>query len=365
MKPFQQKMLRKRPPIAEPRNSPSSASSSAWDPGDASECAPENVSDDEKVKHADYQFRNLAFNKVHLLNRYDDIPESHLGLVNRIAGQPGASLEHSVEKVEVAKQELKARYGLLHQVDVFNALFRLFMNPKTTTSASQVNMMQPIFTKHLPKYFKAPEEFDLSQPTPDLLFGYSFCAFEQNGDRLCPEHICHTSADESLLLLPFLAVHMEGQWPTSESNLCVAENKAAGSSTACVNIVESLNERIERDIFSWKPKKLDSTSFSIVTNGSEARLFMTWSPKQDVFKVKHVRSYCLTEADHCHEFRKTVDNIFDWGYNDRLNEIRACVGTLVDSAKQKTKLVGGRARDDEGDQSESEGRPSKRTRQKK
>ena len=159
---------------------------------------------------------------------------------------------------------------------------------------------------------------------PDLLYGYERASLEKNSVRLDLTLNKYTCANKEMLMLPFLAIELKGQWPASSGNLCVAENQAAGSSSACVKMAEYLNECLENETVA----RIDSTAFSVATNGTEARLFMTWKEGTDTFKVKRLRSYCLAEEDQYIVFHGALYNILDWVYKERLTSIRSCLKVL-------------------------------------
>jgi hypothetical protein len=54
----------------------------------------------------------------------------------------------------------------------------------------------------------------------------------------------------------------------------VGGDKSRGS-TSCVKMAEDLNRRF-RQCKSDEARPVDSTSFSIATNGTEARLYVSW-----------------------------------------------------------------------------------------
>lgn len=127
----------------------------------------------------------------------------------------------------------------------------------------------------------------------------------------------------------------------------MAENQVAGYQSACAKMASNLN-----DYLKGGAKRFDSVVLSIATNGSEARLFMTWEEGPDTFKVKHVRSFCLTEEDHWNEFHITVHNILDRRYGERPDTVRACIKTsFAGNGKQRRELVwrrGGQSGSDRG-----------------
>ncbi|OBS20737.1 hypothetical protein FPOA_07077 [Fusarium poae] len=74
-------------------------------------------------------------------------------------------------------------------------------------------------------------------------------------------------------------------------------------------------------------RPIDTASFSVSMNGTEARLYITWNEEQ-TFYAQKVRTFALQEADHLLEFRKCVLNIMDYGRNERLESIRSGLDLL-------------------------------------
>lgn len=121
-------------------------------------------------------------------------------------------------------------------------------------------------------------------------------------------------------------------------------------------MAEYLNECLEH-----KPMaRIDSTAFSIATNGSEARLFMTWKEGTDTFKVKHLRSFCMAEEDHYTAFHSALYNILDWGYNERLASIRSCLEIAGGNGTGRAGILGLRGRSNDKTGLETGETPSKR-----
>ncbi|KAG9234214.1 hypothetical protein BJ875DRAFT_534914 [Amylocarpus encephaloides] len=103
--------------------------------------------------------------------------------------------------------------------------------------------------------------------------------------------------------------------------LGVATNQCLGGSTSCVNIAERLNRQLRR----YKRNKvqpINSAASSIVMNGTEVRLYISW--KHDELKnyTRKVDSFLLQKPKDYVEFRKYVLNIIDWGKDDLLEENR-------------------------------------------
>ena len=299
----------------------------------SSEASCESATDDDDsamgapsgVELHNYREVHLASNNIHLVSLVEPIPASQLGLAERICGPTGTSPDPTIGEVHAAICETTDCADPPWESRVERRFLDKFQ--KSESLGFKCCMRIQIHDRHVPHKPGTAQSPKISHPVPDLLYGYSGNKLSQDGTALDGPSLDHTIANGEKLMLPFLAVEAKGQWPASTGNLCVAENQAAGSSTACVKMMENLNDCLAQDP-STSDTKLDSTSFSIVTNGTEARLFMTWREGTDIFKLKHLRSYCLSDEDHYIRFHRAVHNILDWGYNERLNGIRSCIAIL-------------------------------------
>lgn len=284
------------------------------------------------VQDSYYERKNLAQNKVYFLDRYDPLPAAHANLADRICGQPRASPEPTVEEF-AADSQLRQLRGLVYEHDVVGVFLNKLAPPDNNYAPLlKLSRQVHIHEKHVPNNADAANGAKLSKPVPDLIYGYSSVAFPRDAEALDSGATCDVDANGAGLMLPFLAIEVQGQWPATSDNLCVAENQVIGSSAACVKIAEDLKKCLEESANPEMANKLDTTAFSIATNGSEARLFITWREGSDVYKMKHLRSYCLGEAGDRIQFRRAVRNIFQWGYTERLNQIRTFIAIILEKS---------------------------------
>lgn len=141
------------------------------------------------------------------------------------------------------------------------------------------------------------------------------------------ELLSNLIANKLGVILPFFTVECKSQLPTPGS-LWVAENQAAGSSATCVKLMEHLNEHVKQHAGDIAINNLDTSVFSVVTNGNEARLSVTWKSVDGAYLMKEVRGYLLSQENQYIQFRRAVRNILDWGMNERLEGIRLRLRTL-------------------------------------
>jgi hypothetical protein len=109
----------------------------------------------------------------------------------------------------------------------------------------------------------------------------------------------------------------------------VATNQCLGASTACIQISENLKNRLEKCTDIEPNKPLDSTSFSIAMNGTEARLHVSWKDEDFIYTQK-IKTFLLQQPEEFLEFRRFVRNIIDWGRDERLECIKSGLDVLIE-----------------------------------
>jgi hypothetical protein len=178
----------------------------------------------------------------------------------------------------------------------------------------------------------AGPQFKVSNPIPDMLYGYSrHHAFpNQQTQLISMGNEMDGAANNQGLMYPFFVIEFKG----NGGDLWVATNQCLGGSTSCINIAERLNDQL-RKCKSSKVKPVDSTAFSIAMNGEVARLYVSWKHNELHYYMQKVKSFLLQDPEHYIEFRKHVKNIIDWGKDKRLKEIRESLDTLLEESRKR------------------------------
>ena len=141
------------------------------------------------------------------------------------------------------------------------------------------------------------------------------------------------------LLFPFLAIEQKGDGPVSRESLWVATNQCLGASASCINIVERFNQPLRmcnrsNNNHDIDVKPVNSISFSIAMNGSEAGLYVTWKHDEIAYHTAIADSFLLQRPTDFLNFRRYVLNILDWGMGGRLTAIRTSLGHLLEESKK-------------------------------
>lgn len=150
----------------------------------------------------------------------------------------------------------------------------------------------------------ADSKLKVSNPKPDMLFGYSrHAAFLQQQAQLISMGSEMVATSQNLIY-PFFVVEFKGDGPSGGGALWVATNQCLGGAASCVNIAERLNRQLEQ-CESDQVRPFDGAAFSIAMSGTEARLCISWKHDELRYYMANVKSFLLQRPDHYLEFVST------------------------------------------------------------
>jgi len=210
-----------------------------------------------------------------------------------------------------------------HVAGYFRA--RIFPKPGATERL-ELHYRQPMRKRTVPI---TDSRFKVSTPVPDMLYGYDEEAAYPELRRQLIDMGNEMDADNShySLIYPFFVVEFVGDG----DGLWAATNRCLGGSAACVNILEKLKRRLRR--CGRNAAQVNSTAFSVVRNGSEVRLFVSWKHERDYYMAT-AKAFVIGDAEHWIELRKYVRNIIDWGETTRLEQIRNALNALIEDSRE-------------------------------
>jgi hypothetical protein len=275
-----------------------------------------------------YRSRNLAANNIYMRSSREQFPEHITGLIDRIRkdrDSPGPSPDQVWQ--DRALEELSMGAGEPKIEDYFRA--KIFPKPEPGGSLDRTDR-QPMAKD---TFLSAGSRLKISNPVPDMLYGYNNDAFPQQQTQLISMGT-EMLANSEGLIYPFFAIVFKGDGPAGTGSLWVATNQCLGGSVSCVNIAERLNRQL-RHCTKGAVQPINTAAFSIAMNGTEARLYISWKHNELGYYMSNVESFLLQRPDHYLEFRKYVRNIIDWGKDKRLNEIRNSLDTLPEASRQR------------------------------
>lgn len=279
-----------------------------------------------------YRSNNLLLNNIFLRFPNEDLPDNVAALVDQMRrerGSPGPSAE------EVRNDEALFRLEMDNPGESkVEAYFRSHFSPVLDGAGSiLLDERQPISRYCVPA---APCPLKVSTPVPDMLYGYADCpAFsrQQRAQLATMSSEMNGSANIHNLRYPFLVVELKGDGPNGAGSLWVATNQCLGASATCVNITERLNDQL-RQVSDPSVQPVDSVSFSVATNGTEARLYVTWKENEQDYYMQRVSSFALQRPEHHVEFRRYIRNIIDWAKGRRLQAIQKSLDILFEGARR-------------------------------
>jgi hypothetical protein len=129
------------------------------------------------------------------------------------------------------------------------------------------------------------------------------------------------------LMYPFFVIEFKVD---TTGSLYVATNQSLGASFSCVQISEGLNSRLTH----CQLQLISSEAFSIVMNGTDARLLVSWMEGVN-YNTQKAKGFSLHEPKQFLDLRRYVLNIIDWGKNKRLTQIRTSLLELMEESRKK------------------------------
>ncbi|CAH0019295.1 unnamed protein product [Clonostachys rhizophaga] len=162
-------------------------------------------------------------------------------------------------------------------------------------------------------------------PKPDIYLGYDHEHFEDGVQGL------FKNVDTNVAKLAFLNVELKGDGETSLGGLWVATNQCMGGASTFLNILNKLQSTLLEHHLVEEANAFEPVIFSIASNGTEARLFATYSQSEGDFTTYFVRGFLLYDALSRATLDVYIQCIVDWGTNKRLQTIESALQALHQS----------------------------------
>ncbi|KAL2258657.1 hypothetical protein VTK26DRAFT_7963 [Humicola hyalothermophila] len=299
-----------------------------------------------------YRERNLAANNIYMRPLTQEFPPHVADLVDEVRkdrDSPGPSLD----KIRGDPNLAAFQWMGAGESDV-EEYFRthIFPYPGVTEDLRRSDRL-PMAKHAVPS---AASKLKVSNPVPDMLYGYSSTAFPQQQAQLISMGT-EMVANNQGLTYPFFVIEFKGDGPTGGGTMWVATNQCLGGSASCVKIAERLNNRL-RKCESDEIQPINSAAFSIAMSGTEARLYVSWKHNELDYYTASVDCFLLQKPKDYLEFRKYVRNIIDWGKDKRLEEIRDSLDCLLEeSMKRSSKAAKSRQPPSDGSATSSGKKP--------
>ncbi|RMJ02467.1 hypothetical protein CDV36_015268 [Fusarium kuroshium] len=283
------------------------------------------------LEDAVYRSVNLRENHIHLRSQYDEFP-GHIADLIAIARRARESPEPSLEELRRDTTLESLELGVAEpEVEDY---FRENILPSKSGGGMKRSDRQPMLKHSIPK--NPTSKFRVSNPVPDMLYGYSrpgaFTASQQIQLGSMGKQVQANNLD---LIYPFFVLEFKGDGPAGTGSMWVATNQCLGGSATCVNMADRLNRQL-RECEDMTVQEVNTATFSVATNGVEARLFISWKHDDLDFYMQKVNSFLLQQPEQYLEFRRHIRNIIDWGKNKRLKDIGDSLDILLEESRKRT-----------------------------
>ncbi|TAQ85618.1 hypothetical protein B7494_g6070 [Chlorociboria aeruginascens] len=271
-------------------------------------------------QHA-YRYTNLAANNIYLRYFFETVPEDIANLLDHLArdrNSPGPSLDQVRQDTQLCELEMGSTEADVE--NYFKAHIFPDHEPGSSESLKRVDRL-PMAKHAVPNNIGS--KLRVSNPVPDMLYGYKYTAFPQQQAKLFAIGN-EMEANSRGLIYPFFVIEFKGDIPGASGGMWAATNQCIGGSVSCVKILERLNGRLKQY------QLINSAAFSLAITGTEARLYISWKHNEHDYYMQRVKCFALLDPEHYVEFRKHVLNIVDWGKGERFNEVREALDLAME-----------------------------------
>jgi hypothetical protein len=274
-----------------------------------------------------YRDMNLAANNIYLRPFREHFPHHIASLIRHIGrdrDSPGLSLDKVRDDARLnglwtgSAESIVEEYFHTH----------IFSNPQPSDNLERAIKI-PMAKRVVPNI---RSDLKVSKPVPDMLYGYNREAFLQQQAQLLSMGT-EMVANSLGLLYPFFVIEFKGDGSSGRGSLWEATNQCLGGSASCTSIAERLNRRLEES----KVQLINSATFSVAMNGTEARLYISWKHDKLNYHIQGIECFLLQRPDHYLEFYKHVQNIIDWGKDTRLKQIQESLDRLEKDRKRSSR----------------------------
>jgi hypothetical protein len=261
-----------------------------------------------QVQAPDYRRHNLEMNSVVLRTPTEPLPAIFEPILERLhakRGSPEPDVRSWTKKLTALAMGTDEPF-----VEKFYQDFGVFPEERGPTFRSDRKL---IFRDGLPQDVEIA--YRISQPVPDMLYGYDKKAFTRPQYRVLGHLGRKAEANTVGSLLPFSVNEVKADGPHGSGSLWVATNQCMGGVAACAKLAADLYQSLS---ISPDPevKQYTSVVFSTATTGSEGRLYIAWVEDETTY-MQLIEDYLLRRPAELLLFRSHQRNIIDWG-----NEVR-------------------------------------------
>lgn len=278
----------------------------------------------------------LKYHNIFIRGEAIDVPSDIAKIIDQIRAKRIYPPPSEEEINRIGEPKYGVLYGDENGVETKNLAMRLPLGKSDirdvfaeTLFASALKLGSGGFTRYASKHGYSPTAWELgvegiSRPAPDMLFGSSAHLFSKQGGPAV-EHNLAQAREE--VHYPFLVVEID--WP-----LWATEHQCVMGCASCSDIAGKFNDRIQAKKAS-REKPLETVAFGFISNGTEARLYISWreySPEAGmVFEVREIDTF-LVQSEYL-KMRMRIFNIFEWA-EERERRLSGILNDIYPTAEE-------------------------------
>ncbi|KAG7287003.1 hypothetical protein NEMBOFW57_006503 [Staphylotrichum longicolle] len=285
---------------------------------------------------------HLNWNGIRIESLPNSLPAHVAAHVANIQSRERESPEPDPAAIAAYLQDRKALDEKCNEGDVTGSMTTWVLPSKQEISQRGLDRADGLLMSlHLtPVRPGIPPAMKVSQPKPDLLYGYQgdLGPSPFNQSQLIAQMQMDTGPGQAFantnsqrLRFPFFALELKGDGGTFGS-LWVATNQCGGDAAACFNATARLNELLT----AANQPMVDNLTYCIAMDNRYAQLYVSWKADLLDYYMYEVRAYVLSREDEYKDFRRHIRNILDWGSDQRLAQIKQSLDVLLEESRKET-----------------------------
>lgn len=303
----------------------------------------------DAIASSTYRWGVLRPNGVRFKFEHDILPENVARHRDIVALRPrnDSSTMTSEDARRLAIQLREKENGEESKIE--NILKASILVPPTSAVGLQINEKSHFNVQLLPKGarrhvegFLSQEFATISQPKPDLAYGYQECVFDvQETDMFYtvmtteeghPVNLRTISQPAPEIFWPFLIVEAKAQ--AKGTNCYQASNQCAGGGSSCLNSIATLNE-LARQATGKESPCADSVAYSLAIDSEMAILYIHWREFPTSYFLQRIDTYLVRKSSDLVRLSTHLRNIVDWGLGTRLEQVRASLNDLSEMGEKR------------------------------
>lgn len=261
--------------------------------------------------------QRLQSNGITMLDAYDEPPQRILDLLKDVLPAKPIKITGDIDTAETRAMAISG-------VDegIVKYLFQSLIRDRIDRSRLKFVGNKLLDSLRVPNI---PGQDRISTPKPDVYLGYRHERFDNELQGLLGDH------DRNLAKFAFLDVELKGDAESTLGGLWAATNQCMGGAATFLNIQNRLQSTLHENSLIKEAEALEPVIFSVASNGTEARLFATYSDGEGNFTMHFIKGFLLYDESSRATLDAYIHHIIDWGTNTRLPAIISALQALRES----------------------------------